>query len=342
MTKRNMFMVAFVMTAIFCMATTVLAQGYPAGMVAYWKFDEGSGTIANDTFGPYDGTLVNGPVWTSGLIEGGLSFSEGSSYVKVSPITLSDFTVSAWVRPNTGSHGGSIVDNELCGAVDDWGLRLTEDLRVQVQIGSGDGNERWPIWDLSESSVPTNIWSNIAVTRSTVDGKVRIYINGVLDLTVDSPHNRPVGNAAPICDTGSHGNLIGIGNTQQAVFYGSPGFDGVIDEAVIYNRALPMEEIQQNYLSGLQGQGYEVISRPQPNVGMTIEKMEVDLKNGRFEIKGTLDVVDSDFVNLVPDPQFRMLLELQTGEADIQPVFGITGENQGALISNNERKLKLK
>lgn len=49
--------------------TSVPTQEHPSGMVSYWKFDEGSGTIAGDSIGPNDGTLY-GATWTSGKVDG--------------------------------------------------------------------------------------------------------------------------------------------------------------------------------------------------------------------------------------------------------------------------------
>jgi hypothetical protein len=48
---------------------------YLNGLVGWWKFDEGSGTVAYDSSGNgNDGNLTNGPTWTTGKIGGALSF----------------------------------------------------------------------------------------------------------------------------------------------------------------------------------------------------------------------------------------------------------------------------
>lgn len=77
-------------------------------------------------------------------------------------------------------------------------------------------------------------------------------------------------------------------------------------------------------------------SRPQPTLEMVIDKVEVNLKDGKFEIKGTLDVTDPDFANLVLNPQSRMLLELQTGGTATEPEFGIVGEDQVQLTTDDD------
>lgn len=36
-----------------------------ADLAAYWRFDEGAGTVTSDLAKGHAGTLVNGPVWVS-------------------------------------------------------------------------------------------------------------------------------------------------------------------------------------------------------------------------------------------------------------------------------------
>ena len=46
-----------------------------SGLVGWWKFDEGNGTVAYDSSGNgNDGNLTNGPIWTDGKIGGALLF----------------------------------------------------------------------------------------------------------------------------------------------------------------------------------------------------------------------------------------------------------------------------
>ena len=43
--------------------------GASATPIGHWTFDEGSGTTAADSSGNgHDGTLINGPLWTTGRI----------------------------------------------------------------------------------------------------------------------------------------------------------------------------------------------------------------------------------------------------------------------------------
>ena len=67
-TKRPGVVYVFVLFVLvgFC---TVEAE---AGLLAWWKMDDGSGITAEDSAGDANGTLVNGPVWTTGVVDGAL------------------------------------------------------------------------------------------------------------------------------------------------------------------------------------------------------------------------------------------------------------------------------
>src|SRR4030095_10522659 len=76
----------------------------PSDLVAYWKFDEGSGTSAADASGNGNtATLVNGPVWTAGRVGNALYFDGINDNLTVpdsnSLDPSSSFTLSAWVNP---------------------------------------------------------------------------------------------------------------------------------------------------------------------------------------------------------------------------------------------------
>ena len=72
------------------------------GLVAWWKFDETSGTVAYDSSGNgNDGNLTNGPTWTDGKIGGALSFDGHNDRVKLAHNMINgliDITVSFWFR----------------------------------------------------------------------------------------------------------------------------------------------------------------------------------------------------------------------------------------------------
>ena len=73
------------------------------GLVGWWKFDEGSGTVAYDSSGNgNNGNLTNGPTWTTGKIGGALSFDGENDYVDVPSIQSVNgggVTFAVWIKP---------------------------------------------------------------------------------------------------------------------------------------------------------------------------------------------------------------------------------------------------
>jgi hypothetical protein len=70
------------------------------GLIGYWNFDEGSGSIAHDSSVSGYNATVNGAAWTTGKINSGLSFNGTTNYAVTANIALGNsFSVSAWVNP---------------------------------------------------------------------------------------------------------------------------------------------------------------------------------------------------------------------------------------------------
>ena len=73
------------------------------GLVGWWKFDEGSGTVAYDSSGNgNNGNLTNGPTWTTGKVGGALSFDGENDYVDVPSIQSVNgggVTFAVWIKP---------------------------------------------------------------------------------------------------------------------------------------------------------------------------------------------------------------------------------------------------
>src|SRR5436190_19861696 len=79
--------------------------GAAASPTGHWRFDEGSGTTAADSSGNgHDGTLINGPLWTTGRIGQGLSFNGVDNRVDVAhapDLNAYPLSVAVWLQ--TGS-----------------------------------------------------------------------------------------------------------------------------------------------------------------------------------------------------------------------------------------------
>jgi len=200
------------------------------GEKGYWKFDEGSGTIAYDsTIYKNNGTLTcvgtgcSPPTWQSpaNCISGScLSFNGSSNYVSIpdsvdiSPINA--VTIETWVKaPDTQARG--LVDKDRVSSYD---LHINGKFRFMINNSV-----------LDSVTAPNNSWQYVV---ATYDGSnMKIYINGILESTKTQ--------------TGTIGDTTGplyIGRLTDGYY-----FNGLIDEVRIYNRALSPAEIQQHYNS---------------------------------------------------------------------------------------------
>ncbi|MHC4062167.1 MAG: hypothetical protein ACYSR6_11275, partial [Planctomycetota bacterium] len=112
------------------------------GLVGWWKFDEGGGTTAYDSAGKNHGSLVNGPTWTSGRINGALGFDGSDDYVDLGndsslkrPLPV---TVCAWIN-GSGNHQCFISlddhSRRYCGI---W-LGIGRERKLHVGYGDGRG-----------------------------------------------------------------------------------------------------------------------------------------------------------------------------------------------------------
>jgi len=249
-------MLALFLASILIIWTQSVAAPPPLGMISYWRLNEGSGTTAYDSVGDNDGTLVNGPVWTTGIVDGALSFDGIDDYVVIShhnDLNIGGngkgFTAEAWIKTPNPNPSQQIIRK---GGVDairyefkTWEsgtlLRFicypygtSYSVHVDATITADDGN-----------------WHHVAATKSASDNLLRIYFDGELAGTSTSTCPGTEASTAPL--------WIGTELNPEPNAY---WFKGTIDEVAIYNRALALEEIQQHYENGLMGLGYYVEEIP--------------------------------------------------------------------------------
>ena len=235
--------IAIILITIFLLATTASAA-LTDGLVAYYPFDEGSGTVAADYSGnANNATLVNGPAWVSGKIgSGALDFDGQNALVDAgSAQTLNNlpaFSISVWVYgKGYGQSGqGYIINKSNLGNV---GWRLS-------YLSSGNSLKFSVDYDSTDLTVQaTNLsgtfydWTHWAVTwgGSSNASDVHIYKNG--EEVIYGIRTSAVGSRV----NDSAQNMI-IGNSANP-----RAFDGSIDDVRVYNRSLSSSEILGLYAS---------------------------------------------------------------------------------------------
>ena len=211
-------------------ATTGVASPTPPGLVGAWAFAEGSGTTTADSSGNGNvGTLVGASWTTLGRYGNALSFNGTSSTVRVADSASLDLTtamtLSAWIEPTASQNGWRTI---LQHEADAYFLNASNSDGPLRPSGGGTlgGNTQY----LSGPSAnPVNAWTYVALTY---DGAtMRLFINGT------QVSSRAA--SGPIQTTNSP---LWIGGNSPYGEY----FQGLIDEARVYNRALTQAEIQSD------------------------------------------------------------------------------------------------
>ena len=210
--------------------------------VAWWKLDEISGTIAEDSsgFGNH-GTLMGDVAWVAGRLGGAWQADGNGDHIEVPDnpsLSISDaVTVSAWV--NVASSGNRELIEKGGTGGQAWGnayaIRMNN-LHVQFHGHNADP----PTGLRANNPIAQNEWVHIAATFDlrAEGNNQKIYINGVVDA-----ENR---NDLPLTVVASP-LLIG------ADAYGSRRYwwNGSIDDVHIYSRALTEGEIQRVMTEGM-------------------------------------------------------------------------------------------
>lgn len=202
------------------------------GLVGYWDFNEGSGSIANDLSSlSYDLTLSGGG-WVTGKYDYGYKLNDTSYADMATTYTLSRSasSFSLWLfsdgnyQSNYGSTGIILgVNTDKYKSY----FGLTNVGQTTSYAPYGETNNNGQFYAQTEYSVQKGIWVNVIVVFNS-SSIAKVYTNGVLTytsgaLTYDLLFNR-VGNITS--DT-----LCSV----------------VIDELRIYNRALSASEVTELY-----------------------------------------------------------------------------------------------
>lgn len=221
----------------------------PPQPVSYWTFDEGQGAIAYDSVGNNHGTVYSA-TWTTGQINGALSFDGVDNYVEVpdSPELNNEFfTMEAWIKTSATSFFGTFGTILVKGRVfnENCGLYVYNSGEVRLQFTSGG------IW--GDTTKYAFLDSSMAVNDGQFHHIVGTYNGEELKIYIDGSLNSSCAETR-VPDKNNHSLRIGRrNNPEDEPWYSLVPFEGIIDEVAIYNRALIPEEIKQLYNHGSAG-----------------------------------------------------------------------------------------
>ena len=183
----------------------------PAGLVAYWPLEEGSGsTTADASGGGRPGTLSGGTAWTAGWVgSGAVAFDGVNGRMTFTALPLTNtFTVALWIYPVPSSAS--------------YGTLFAQDASKGIWYrGASRVIEFYGTSQTSQTAISENQWHHVAVVCNA--GQVTYYLDGVADGTA----------------TGGTGfNADNMGDDP-----GSETFKGGVDEVRVYNGALSAAQV---------------------------------------------------------------------------------------------------
>ncbi len=211
------------------------------GIEGYWKFDEGSGTVANDSSGNNNtGTIVGDPTWTTGKVGYALNFGN-NQYVSIAgtPISTaiassSQMTATAWVYANSATPWGTIIKDWPDYSGNDQfhlGFEGTT-TKISAYIEQSNGTIIGPVE--STSTLPLNSWHLVAMTAN--GSSTLLYIDGTV--VASSTYDGTLHQGGNYIGIGAKLDDTGLPNAD------NPGyFDGKIDDVHLYDKGLLPDDI---------------------------------------------------------------------------------------------------
>jgi hypothetical protein len=251
---------------------TVSAVPLHDGLITYWRLNEGTGTVANDTApasGVADnGALRNSPTWISGKFNAGLQFNGVDQDVLIPASTDMDInttgvTLSAWVKLDQ-------LPSEIAGSFS--GIFDSQPDNYVMYLDKGNNELRFKATNAANVSTATaqhpgvraallnkTDWMHVMGVFDGVNGFSKIYFNGQLaDLTSHT------GNANLLEGTVRPGQVASIGAQAAAAdpFAATSFFQGGISDVAVWNRPLGGAEAQYLYNGGVGN----AVSAANPNI----------------------------------------------------------------------------
>jgi hypothetical protein len=214
------------------------------GLVAYWNLDENSGSVANDLSGNNHTGTVSGAQWAPGMYNSGLDFGGGTDHVDVGNIDVvaggtgnDGLTLAFWFQANSfGVSDARLISKSTSANEQDhyWMVSTISDngtkLRMRLKAGgttttliAGSGN------------LTAGEWYHAV---ATYDGSnMRLYLE-----------KQEVGSVAKTGTIDVSSSVsVWLGNNPGT---SNQGFDGLMDDIRIYDRALTPAEITILYDNG--------------------------------------------------------------------------------------------
>jgi len=206
--------------------------------IAWWRFDEGSGTTAADsTNHGHDLTLSTGVAWGPAKVGNSSLHCQGNAGRGTTSVLtgLSAYTWMAWLQspqvPGSSTISAPFINGSAGG--DQFGFSWDHITASARQAGFHHQSAgAYDAVQIPGNPLPPNQWVHVAVSFETPALTLRLYINGQPSTVVS--------NSAALRAPAGLFEVCGFEN-------GNQPWSGLIDELKVWNRALSAAEIQSEF-----------------------------------------------------------------------------------------------
>jgi hypothetical protein len=207
-----------------------------------WVLNSGAPAAA-DSQGSNDGSYFNAvQLNVAGAIAGSLDaaakFDGVDSYTRVTRQVSSDFTIEFWFKSTQGRNtngqwwgNAGLVDAEVDGQANDFGVSLRSDGRIVAGVGGGSDTS------ITSTSGGFNngAWHHVVFRRTRSSGALSLYVDGSLQAS-------GTGSTATL----SASTYFRFGSIQTGTYL----LDGSLDEVAIYDSVISTSTIADHFESG--------------------------------------------------------------------------------------------
>lgn len=236
-------------------------------LVAYWHFDERSGTSFADSIGSATGTKgASGTLsFSSSPINGGIGFDGTSAYISTSKLgnfgssLAMGFTVSGYIKTSNITNTMIWIGTTNNGSKTNWQAGVNMDCLNSLKSGA----LRFSVRDQSgrtmchfanfNTGVSDGRWHHVVYAVTPATKTIQIYLDG-LPLTLTKTTDD-----GPSDFSGNFDFPVYIGAINNRGSAGSY-FQGYLDEVGIWNRPLSNSEVVELYRRGANRLKYQVRS----------------------------------------------------------------------------------
>lgn len=225
--------------------STLLKPPNNLGLVGYWSFNEGSGTIATDFSGhglamvahSFDSTS-----WVPGKLGKAVDFDGSVTYLDLATTDTANssldltsaFTLSAWIKPHTFPTAGFYQTFIGKGAAGGNYYFEINGSGPNFDCGFGNASD---LVDATGYIVKPEQWQHVVCTFNDAGDTIALYVNGVLVDSSNSITGTPTANNDSL--------TIGAADA-----FPNQIVDASVDEVRIYSRALSASEVAKLYQTG--------------------------------------------------------------------------------------------